>query len=111
MPAASNGAEVFFVWPRRYVVSGFILGVRSAVAVELANTRLRIVDDSSTELFSDGRGLTVSGSSVALVGLRPRFMAFRRPVRPGEKWLFQIINGNGGVAVVPSLLFRVEVSP
>jgi hypothetical protein len=112
---ATVGPEVFFIWPVSYVISGLFLNVRSANQVDLANTRLRMMDDNRSELVSDGVGTEVRANALALVGgpltlfnaRTDRWQSFRYVVRGGERWLFQIEN-TGANTIVPWLGFRVE---
>lgn len=117
VPAATTGAEVKYRWPVTVKLVGIDFCIRSGVNVQLAKTKLRMVDDQNIVLATDGQGNveSISGlvnrgipSFFALVG-GGRVNAFQRIVRQGDIWVFQIINGNGGgVAVVPELFFRVE---
>lgn len=113
--ANTVGPEVRWSWPKAYIVEGIWLSTRGATVVEIANTKLRIVDEGPSELSIDGNGFTsrmnalqLIGRSAPLlgVGLQFRWAAFRRLVRAGETWKFQIENQNAG-AIVPWLGLRV----
>lgn len=109
------GPEVRFTWPKGYVVESFCVTVRSANVVELANTKLRMVDEQPSNLQIDGNAFTIRANVLALVGRAApllglgsqlRWFSFRRLVRAGEVWIFQIENQNAG-AIIPWLGFRV----
>ena len=115
VPAATVGPEVLFIWPKSYIVSGLFLNVRSALQIDLANTRLRMLDDNRSELVSDGIGTEVRANMMQLVGgpltlfgaRKDRWQSFRYVVRGGERWLFQIEN-TGAVPITPWLGFKLE---
>jgi len=107
--AATEGAEVPFTWPRPYLIAGAWLSEElTADPIVTALMRLRIVDDQSTELSVDGLGQEVSVPALSLAGRSPRRFAFRRVVRAGQRWIFQVLNRNPAQAVVPQLYFFVE---
>lgn len=106
--AATAGPAVIYQWPRPYVVSSFFLHEReTADPIVLGRMRLRMVDDENNELVIDGQGLT-NGSPLALIGIRPRWIPFRRVVRAGRRWTFQIINENAAQTVTPIFLFGLK---
>ncbi len=105
--AATLGPEVFFRWPGPWLVSAFWLGEQNtATAAAIANLRLRMVDSNRQELAIDGQGLINNLGGLA-GGISPRWIPFRRVIRPGQKWLFQIQNRNAFTAI-PQLYFKLE---
>lgn len=112
--ANTTGAVVKYRWPQTFKLGGIDMCVRSGSDVDLANTKLRFLDDSNQELAIDGFGTTVSMPMGAMRGIPGisesfggRFQAFQRIVRAGDIWVFQIINA-GAVDVIPELFFRLE---
>jgi hypothetical protein len=104
---ASLGAEVFYAWPGPYLVSGLWLTDGDGDPASTARLRLRMQDADRTEVISDGRGAVASLPGLAMLGRSFRWQPFRRIVRAGQKWLFQIENDNVG-DVVPLVYFRLE---
>lgn len=115
IPAASLGAEIVYRWPQTMKLAGFYFMVRSAVAIELANTKLRMADDASIELASNGFGNVTMMPGLTLRGIAPlgrtfggRMQSMQRIVRAGDQWIFQVQNDNAAIAVVPELFFMLE---
>lgn len=107
--AATLGAEVVYQWPRPYVVTGFFLSEReTAGSIVIANMRIRIVDESASELVTDGLGTVGNMPALALLGRSLRWQPFRRLVLGGIRWTIQIENENAAQTVTPDLLFRLE---
>jgi len=108
IPANTVGAEIFFRWPGPYVWSGIWLGDELvATPAAVAKLRLRMVDDSRNELMIDGRGGLDTAGALSLCGRVPRWQPFRRVMRSGQKWLFQVENRNA-FDVRPLLYLRLE---
>lgn len=115
--ASSTGAQVKYRWPATFKLCGIDLCVRSGNDVELAKTRVLMIDDKNIVLASDGFGNVTTISGLANRGIAPlgrtfggRVNAFQRIVRAGDIWVFQVTNDNAGVAVVPELFFRLEAA-
>lgn len=117
VPGASTGAAVRYRWGADYVLDGLDFTTRGGTAAELANTRLRIVDNGQSELFYDGAGFQTAVGGLALRGVGQfgpgggqgffgRTCAFQRVVKGGDLWVFQIVNDNAG-PVYPYLAFRL----
>lgn len=122
IPAASDGVEVRYRWPRDYKLGGIDFCIRSGNQVQLANTRLRLADArrGSLELVTSGTGQDALRSINGLLmrGIVPmgrtfggRFQAFQRVVRTGDIWIIQVFNDNAAIAIVPELFFRLEDAP
>lgn len=114
VPAATLGAEIVYRWPQTMKLAGLYFMVRSADAVQLANTRLRMADDASVELATNGFGTETMMPGLVLRGIAPlgrtfggRMQAIQRIVRAGDQWVFQVQNDNA-VDVVPELVFMLE---
>ena len=113
--ANTVGPEVKWSWPKSYIVEGLWLSTRNPTVIEIANTKLRMVDEEPCELSVDGNGFTTRMSALQIigrgapllgVGVQFRWYAFRRLVKAGETWIFQIENQNAA-AITPWLGFRV----
>jgi len=106
--ASSSSPEVKFAWPGPYLCSGIWLTEETtADPIVIAKLRLRMLDDSRNELAIDGSGAVESMPALAIMGRSFRWQPFRRVIRSGAKWVFQIENDNL-VTVVPQLYFRLE---
>ncbi len=107
--AATVGPAVLYRMPGPYLYSGLWIGddlVATAAAV--ANMRLRIQDDARNELLIDGQGGSDAGA-LSLIGRSSfRWQPFRRVVRAGAKWLFQLENRNA-FSIRALFYFKVEV--
>lgn len=102
------GPAVLYRWPGPFLVSAFWLWEQdTATAAAAANIRLRMQDSARNELVIDGAGTTTNAGALAFCGRSPRWQSFRRVVRAGQKWLFQIENTNAFQAV-PQLYFKLE---
>jgi len=107
--AATVGPEVKYRMPGPYLYSGIWIGDDlAATAAAVANIRLRIQDDSRNELLIDGQGGDNAGA-LSLIGRSSfRWQPFRRVVRAGAKWLFQLENRNA-FDIRALFYFKVEV--
>lgn len=105
--ATTVGPVVRYTWPKSYVVSGLWLSTRVPSLTLLSNVKLRMVDATSQEVVSDGRGQVFDVNALSLLGRQLRWFSFRRIVHDGDRWQFRITNDNAD-AVIPWLGFRVE---
>lgn len=115
VPAASSGVQVKYRWPATYKLVGIDMCLRSGSDLELAATSLLMIDDKNIVLASNGFGTVTRYSPLAGRGvptlnhsLGGRPQAFQRIVRAGDIWVFQVVNGNAGVDIIPELFFRIE---
>lgn len=118
--ANTVGPEVKWSWPKSYIVDALWLSTRDPSVTVIANTKLRMVDEEPCELSVDGNSFTSRMNALQLIGRGPpliygaaavsrrqfRWFSFRRLVKAGETWTFQIENQNGA-SITPWLGFRV----
>lgn len=120
--ANSRGAAVLYRWPKRYVLSGWILLPTTGLKADASLLSVAMVDDSGNQIISDGQGLSDFSNfvpSLSLSGIggpfpmmtnwnwSPKWQPLSRIVAAGDTWQFQIGNESAG-ALVPFLGFRLE---
>ena len=106
--AGLESPAILFRLPGPYLLSAFWLGEETvADAATVANLRLRMQDSAGNEIFADGQGLLDNAPALALGGRSPRWQSFRRVIRAGQKWLFQIENRNA-VTAIPQFYLKLE---
>jgi hypothetical protein len=115
--AGLSVGPVAFRWPRPLFVTGVILLPTSGRHEDMASLRLRIQDESSQDMISDGAG-GHKVSALELCGLRPlpsvfgglmisRPYALQRPVNTGDQWWITIDN-RAAVSLRPELIFTFD---
>lgn len=121
--ASTQGATVLYRWPRRYVLSGWILLPRSGLRADAADLHVRMVDDLGLQMMTDGQRLNALSNFVPALAIdgiggpfsmktnwnwSPRWQPMSRIVAAGDSWQFQIANNSAASAIVPFLGFRLE---
>lgn len=106
--AASNG-PVAFRWPRAVFCTGFLLFPESGSLVDAAHLKIRIQDESFTDMITDGAGAQFYAPALLLHGFGFRIFDLQRPVAAGDLWYITLANTYAAVtAIVPRLAFAFE---